>query len=565
MSFLEIIDLVYRYPEADADAPAVAGLSLAVERGETVALVGANGAGKSTLARLVKGILSPQGGMVSIAGEVSSAPGSPDRRVGLLFSDPENQIVTSVVEEDVAFGLETLALPSARIKERVEEVLASFGLLPLRRALTHRLSGGEQQRVALAGVLAPDPDLLVLDEPTAFLDPAGKEMLAASLRGLRGRDKAILLITHDMEEAARADRVVLLSRGRVAGRGRPAELFSHARTVAEGGLVPPFGVVLAAALRREGRPAPASAVWEEVADAIPVPSAPAPVFPGSGPLSSSHCGRSPRLEGRGLHLSYGRKEILRGCDLSLAAGEAALLVGANGSGKSTLLAVLAGLLAPASGAVLLAGAPLRRAAGRECPEVAMLFQHPERQLFGETVAEDIAFGPRNFGVGGDEVRARVADAAGRVGLPPGLLARSPFHLSGGQQRRAALAGVLAMRPGVLLLDEPADGLDPAAARDLLGWLGRLAREEGIAVLVAAHAVPAEIASFQRLLVLEEGRIMAEGDPADLIAGGALPDRCLPPHLRAQMLLAARGARPGPLLLDPAEAAQALAGLVRVSR
>jgi energy-coupling factor transport system ATP-binding protein len=226
-------------------------------------------------------------------------------------------------------------------------------------------------------------------------------------------------------------------------------------------------------------------------------------------------------------------------------------VGANGSGKSTLLTLLAGLARPDRGEVR-----LRR--GR----AAMVFQSPERQLFGETVAEDIAFGPRNLGVAEKEIAGRVARAAALVELDPPLLGRSPFHLSGGQQRRAALAGVLAMEPAVLVLDEPADGLDPAGAARLLAMLRDIARETGAAVLAASHAVPEQVGAFDRILVLAEGRIAAAGSPATVLASGALPDAFLPPHLRAQKALAAMGYRPGRTALSVEEAVESMVGAIR---
>ncbi len=535
----------FTYP--GSSRPAVDGIDLTVPAGQFLALVGPNGSGKSTLLRLAKGLLLPQRGEVAWG---AATVGGPQPGAGLLFSDPETSLVTTVVEEDVAFALECAGWERERMRARVAEVLEELGLASFARALPHRLSGGEQQRVALAGVLAPNPDLLLLDEPTAFLDPPGKARVWEAVRGVRRAGRTVILVTHDMEEAVFADRVVVLAGGRLLADGPPPVVLGRAELREEGHLLPPFATLLEKAFRARGMEPP-SLAEEASPDADDASGAGRP-GPDPGEVL---------LEARDLSFGYGAPgggRVVGGVSLRLRRGERVLLVGANGSGKSTLLSLLAGLRTPDGGEVLCGGTPLREApAGLRAARVALAFQQPERQLFGETAAEDIAFGPRNLHLAEAEVSLRVAEAARRANLPASLLERSPFRLSGGQQRRVALAGILALRPAVLLLDEPADGLDPSGARALLEEVTSLAGEEGTAVLVASHAVPEQAAAFDRVLVLRGGVVAEEGDPASVIAGGALPEGFLPPHLRAWR----RAHRAGwdlPWGMDAAATAEALA-------
>lgn len=561
MSFLSIKSLEYTYP--GEDKPALAGVDLEMEKGEIVALVGPNAAGKSTLARAIKGLLEPDSGEVLIDGR-SVRNQIPDKRVGFLQSNPENQLVTSIVEEDVAFGLETLGMDPAAIKSGVDRTLAQLGLERFRRAMPHHLSCGEQQMVALAGALAPDPEVLVLDEPTAFLDPMGRAAVMKALDSLSEQGCTIILITHEMEEASYADRVALINEGKVEDVSPPVHFFRNRSILKAGRLKQPFAVRLAEALEERGVNLPSrSARMDLFISTLKSLAADLP----SG-RSENEC-RPPDSvsENDALALTFREvayrytsgisegKDVLKGVNLEVAEGRMSLLCGANGAGKSTLLQMSNGLLLPDSGEVLFNGMgldALGKQPGGIPAHVAILFQNPERQIFSETVFDDVAFGPRNLGFDEKRVKKSVLEAIRWVGLDADVHSRSPFKLSGGQMRRVAVAGVIAMNPKVLVLDEPTDGLDPYGADEFMSRAQQYIEKTGATILMATHRVPDSITDRCRLAVLSSGSIRANGEPLDVLLA---PDEPLsldfmPPHIWAQIRLLKDGLGHQPVSLDP---------------
>ncbi len=573
MSYLSIKNLKYTYP--GQEQPALSGIDLEVEKGELIAIVGPNAAGKSTLAKALKGLIQGQNGSISIDSEPLSAMG-PDRRVGLLLSNPENQLVTSIVEEDVAFGLEALGLEPEEIKERVGITLHSLGIAALSRALPHRLSGGEQQMVALAGVLAPDPEILVLDEPTSFLDPAGRERVLHALAGFLERGGTTLLVTHDMEEAATAHRIALLIEGKIACIKEPWSFFADTALLEAGRLVKPFSISLFQALSEAGynyQRSPGQV--HDLTDSILA-------LLGTGQSKrdsrvkeiTDHYGqmaKDPALEFEKVAFSYNtggpdEHQVLKGVDLDIVDSGLTALCGANGSGKSTLLQLSNGLLQPDSGRVRFHGQVLTDLLkGREnIPSlVGLLFQNPERQVFSETVFDDIAFGPRNLSLSEEEIEERVSDAIGWVGIDEDLLSRSPFTLSGGQLRRVAMAGVIALRSRVLVLDEPTDGLDPASSTMFLGRVRKYAEHTGTSVLIATHSVPDPPNDIDSIALLVDGRIAARGLPDEVFfsRSDALPEIFLPPHIKMQREIVNAGFDLTELSLDPEDAIRNIVKLI----
>jgi len=572
LSFLSIKGLEYTYP--GEDKPALAGVDLEVEKGEIFALVGPNAAGKSTLARAIKGLLEPVSGEVVIGGRSVSGQ-IPDQRVGFLQSNPENQLVTSIVEEDVAFGLETLGMDPADIKSGVDRTLAQLDLERFRRAMPHRLSCGEQQMVALAGALAPNPEVLVLDEPTAYLDPMGRAAVMKALKSLSDQGRTIILITHEMEEASHADRVALINEGTVEVASPPVQFFRDRSILKAGRLKQPFAVRLAQALEERGINLPSCSARLDLFIST-VTSLAANLPPGK---SKNECESSdPVSENGALALAFrdviyrytsGIREgtdILKGINLEVTEGRMTLLCGANGAGKSTLLQMSNGLLLPDSGEVLLNGMrldALGKKPGGIPAHVAILFQNPERQIFSETVFDDVAFGPRNLGVDENRVKKSVQEAIQWVGLDADVLSRSPFKLSGGQMRRVAVAGVIAMNPKVLVLDEPTDGLDPYGADEFMSRAQQYIEETGATILMATHRVPDSITDQCRLAVLSSGSICANGEPLDVLLAPdePLPMDFMPPHIWAQIKLLKEGLALQPVSLDPDRAVKSIVDTV----
>ena len=550
----------------DGVTPALDGIDLNIEDGEFFCILGGNGSGKSTFAKHLNALLQPDAGTVRINGMDASDPELVyDIRstAGMVFQNPDDQLVATLVEDDVAFGPENLGVPSAQIAQRVREALKGVGLVGFERHETHALSGGQKQRVALAGVLAMEPRVLILDEASSMLDPRGRKGLMKVCRALHDRGMTIVMITHVMEEAAEADRVAVFRAGRVAMLGAPEEILTRADELAQLNLDMPASCCLGRALRAKGVPvcaqvreadmvAEIAQVYAERsgADVAGRPSASdsrvldhassaADGMVASEPvIEISHLSHSWSLSARerrrwrkrsttvgasGKQALWGNDPnspwALRDVSLTVRRGEFLGLAGHTGSGKSTLVQHLNGLIRPQEGSVRALGLDLssKKGAAAVKAKVGVVFQYPERQLFAETVAQDVAFGPRNLGLPQDEVVRRVATSLARVGLDLAAIGdKSPFELSGGQQRRVAFAGVLAMEPEVLVLDEPMAGLDPAARREFLELIDRLHRE-GLTVVMVSHSMDDLANCCDRIVVMNEGAVFADGTPAQVFA------------------------------------------------
>lgn len=550
----------------DGAVPALDGVDLNIEDGEFFCILGGNGSGKSTFAKHLNALLQPDAGTVRINGMDASDPELVyDIRstAGMVFQNPDDQLVATLVEDDVAFGPENLGVPSAQIAQRVREALKGVGLVGFERHETHALSGGQKQRVALAGVLAMEPRVLILDEASSMLDPRGRKGLMKACRALHDRGMTIVMITHFMEEAAEADRVAVFRAGRVAMLGTPEEILTRADGLVELNLDMPASCCLGMALRAKGVPVHAqvreadmvaeiaqvyadrsgedtagrpsasdSRVLDNASSATDGTAASEPV------IEISHLSHSYSLSARERRRWHKRSAVagksskqalwgndpsspwaLRDVSLTVRRGEFLGLAGHTGSGKSTLVQHLNGLIRPQEGSVYALGLDLanKKDAAAVKAKVGVVFQYPERQLFAETVTQDVAFGPHNLGLPQDEVDRRVESSLSRVGLDLSTVGdKSPFELSGGQQRRVAFAGVLAMEPEVLVLDEPMAGLDPAARRDFLELIDRLHRD-GLTVVMVSHSMDDLANCCDRIVVMNEGAVFAEGTPAQVFA------------------------------------------------
>ena len=550
----------------DGVAPALDGIDLNIEEGEFFCILGGNGSGKSTFAKHLNALLQPDAGTVCVNGMDASDPELVyDIRstAGMVFQNPDDQLVATLVEDDVAFGPENLGVESAQIAQRVREALKAVGLVGFERHETHALSGGQKQRVALAGVLAMEPRVLILDEASSMLDPRGRKGLMKACHALHERGMTIVMITHFMEEAAEADRVAVFRAGRVAMLGTPDEILTQADELARLNLDMPASCCLGRALRAKGVPVHAQVreadMVAEVAQAYTERSeagtagqssaSQSEIADGAVPADNEDNASEPVIEISHLSYSYSlsarerrrwhkrsaaegasNKQTLWGNDpsspwalrdvsLTVCRGEFLGLAGHTGSGKSTLVQHLNGLIRPQEGSVYALGLDLanKKDADAVKAKVGVVFQYPERQLFAETVAQDVAFGPRNLGLSQAEVARRVESSLARAGLDLATVGdKSPFELSGGQQRRVAFAGVLAMEPEVLVLDEPMAGLDPAARSDFLELINRLHRD-GLTVVMVSHSMDDLANCCDRIVVMNEGTVFAEGTPAQVFA------------------------------------------------
>lgn len=549
-------------PGGEGDAPtgkaqlAVRDVSLTVHRGEYLAVLGRNGSGKSTLAKLMNGLLRPAAGEVRVRGWQTI-----DRRhlheirrtVGMVFQSPDNQMVATVVEEDVAFGLENYAVPRADMLERVTQALCRVDMEAQRKRPPHQLSGGQKQRVAIASVIAMQPQCIVFDEATSMLDVEGRREVTQLMRDLHGSGMAVVAITHHMEEALHADRVVVLDDGAVILEGTPREVFANLALVQNAGLDVPLPTDMAGRLNRAFPDTLTrlqddvltdeefASTWETWRHAMPegMPSAPAGMAkaakaaepghirptdsaPDSAPAPSdaqdAYVIRVRDLSHMYLKDTPLAQPALDDVSLDIRRGEIVAIVGHTGSGKSTLVQHFNGLLTPQVGSVVVDGVELanpRADVKRVRRTVGLVFQNPEEQLFETLIGDDIAYGPFQFGLPLADVRNRVHFAMDWVGLDFAWRDRPVQALSGGQKRKVAIAGVLALRPQVMVLDEPTAGLDPQARDDLLANLRRLRDEYGVTLVIVTHQMEEVARLADRVLVLDHGRLAASSPTADL--------------------------------------------------
>ena len=540
----------FQYKKRDVDGNVIAteeilkGVDLTIKKGEFIALLGRNGSGKTTFSMQLNAILRPSEGTVTV-----DEMGTKDadklyeirKRVGMVFQNPDNQMVAASVEEEVAFGPENLGMESDTIVARVKQALEQVRMWKRRKTAPNHLSGGQKQRIAIAGILAMHPDYIVLDEPTAMLDPKGrKEVMEALQRLNQEQEMTVILITHDMEEAALASRVILLADGQMRFDGRPEKFFGADALLAEMGMEAPLSYrvrklidsdvfekkigdarVEEATIDKREKVAEYDKTgreWEassELVDKKKNKKAEAKTDEKNQDLLSLQ------------HVSYiyspgtaYEKVALDDVNLSLGKGEIVGLAGHTGSGKSTMIQLLNGLLKPTSGTVTFEGKDIHAkgySGNYLRSKVGMVFQYPEHQMICDTVWEDVAFGPSKQGLTGEACETRVEEALRFVDLPEKYYQASPLQLSGGQKRRVAIAGVLAMHPEYIILDEPAAGLDATGKREIFDRIRRMSREQGIGVLLVSHSMEDLAEYADRIIVLDDGKKILDDRPAQVFA------------------------------------------------
>ena len=485
-------------------------LSMEVHAGEHLCILGANGSGKSTLGSILSGATAPDHGQVELMGRAvcsdtqdqgrqidAEAYRQARRSIGMVFQNPEDQIVTTVVQDDAAFGPENLGLPRQKMLSCVPAALEQVDLQTRMNDDPTRMSGGQQQRLALAGSLAMNPGMMVLDEPGAMLDAAGRQEIQSILCRLTAQGTAVVHITHLLEQARQADRVLVLDHGRIVASGRPDQILTRKDVPA---LI--------------GKP-----------DRNPLTQSRAPGAD-TKTTANNHAIAMVKLSNVSYSFPNAGSKALNEVNLELAAGQTLAIIGRNGSGKSTLARLICALAAPDSGSIQVAGLPL---AGPNRPKakhlrrhnlkllrqrVGYVMQYPEHQLFADTVAQDIAYGPHNLGYGPEQVQHRVDDAMKLLGIGD-LADRSPFDLSGGQRRLVAIAGVVACSPQLLVLDEVTASLDPQACARIMALL-RVLHQRGVTIVMSTHADREALDLADQTLLLEHGETLAYGTTAEVV-------------------------------------------------
>ncbi len=553
MGIIKAKGLVHEFIRRDEDnnvesiTTALDHVNLDVKEGQFIAILGHNGSGKSTLAKHINALLAPSEGTIwvddmDVSKEENVIPVR--KRAGMVFQNPDNQIIASVVEEDVAFGPENIGVPTEEILERVDFSLKSVGMTKFRQHSPNKLSGGQKQRVAIAGVVAMEPKCIVFDEPTAMLDPNGrKEVIKTAHKLNREKGVTILLITHYMEEVVDADYVYVMEKGHIVMDGTPRDIFSRVDELKAHRLDVPQITLLADNLRKAGLEIPAGILTrEELVDAIMKISVRADmksiaksalkrmenrkeavgeekvVF---SPVTKKDPASSILMD----HVNYCYSEgtayqiqALKDINLEIDKGQFIGIIGHTGSGKSTLIQHLNGLIKATEGNIYFNGEDIydkdydmRKLRGK----VGLVFQYPEYQLFETTVFEDVCFGPKNQGLERKDVELRAFEALKNVRFPEELFDQPPFDLSGGQKRRVAIAGVLAMKPEVLILDEPTAGLDPAGRDEILDLIADMHRELGITVILVSHSMEDVAKYVDRIIVMNQGSVMYDDVPKEV--------------------------------------------------
>jgi energy-coupling factor transport system ATP-binding protein len=521
--------LTYTYPHAAQ--PAIQDVSLDVDEGEFLLLAGESGAGKSTLLRALNGLVphfygGRIAGQVRVAGHdpVAEGPAAMSAVVGLVFQDPEAQVVADTVEDELAFAMENAGLPQATMRKRIEEVLDQLSIAHLRGRRLSTLSGGERQRVAIGAVLTLQPRILVLDEPTSQLDPqAAEEVLDTLVKLNQDLGLTIILSEHRLERVVQhVDRIVFLGRRAEAGptpilSGPPGEV------LAEMPLAPP----LAEVARALGwRPVPLSIkearrrlsgdrrfVPPDSSGASLGASAAAGIPSPASPAALETAGVTLRAEN--VWYTYGGREALRGLSLEARPGQILALMGRNGAGKTTLLKLLVGLLKPGQGRVLVGGTDTRRLPlDAIVRQVGYVPQRPDVLLFADSVRDELAFTRRNHGLPLDG--AAVDDLVQRLHLTD-YMDRDPKDLSVGERQRVALAAILAAEPGALLLDEPTRGMD-YRQKDALAAVLRDLAATGRTIVLATHDVELAAHLADRVALLSEGQVVVQGPARQVMAG-----------------------------------------------
>jgi len=507
------------------DEPALQNVNLTIEDGEFVLITGPSGGGKSTLCRCFNGLVPHfYGGTIDGRVEVQGMdimkhpPKELAMKVGMVFQDPENQMVTTDVEREIAFGLENLGFPVNLIARRIEEALDTAGIAGLRFRKHHELSSGEKQKVVIASVLALHPKILVLDEPTSELDPQSAEEVLRLLERLNDElGITIILIEHRLDRVIHlVDRILVISEGRILANGQPREVMDNTNLKSLDIGIPPV-IRLMQQLRGNNiftdelplTVKDARLKLQKVLQKIKTAT-----------FTDGSLERQPVLNVDKLWFSYGDRAALRGIDLTISEGEFIAIMGRNASGKTTFIKHLNGLLKPSKGKVTIDGIDIRHSSVAELSRhVGYVFQNPNDHLFADTVEEEIAFNLKNRGIEQGKSTQLVDQALAAFKLTP-YRYTYPRYLSGGEKQRVALASVLVSEPRIIILDEPTRGMDYALKKNLVRILDEYRRQGNIVIMVT-HDVETVAECADRVILLSEGRVVVDGSKRQVLSKALL--------------------------------------------
>lgn len=543
MNLIDVKNLLFNYKmysgekEEVIEHTAIDHVSLSIKKGDFVGILGHNGSGKSTLAKQLAALLKPSGGIIYVNGMDTAKDElllSIRKTAGMVFQNPDNQLIGNIVEEDIAFGPENMGIPREEIEERITRALEATGMSAYREHSPNTLSGGQKQKIAISGVLSMEPECIIFDEPTAMIDPEGrKEVLKAIYDLNRLKHITIIYITHFLDEVSKADYLYVMKQGAITLEGSPETLFKMPDQLTENNLELPFEISLIAELRKKGLNIPKEIYTKkQLLEFFKCMQQEEGFLFQEKKVENQQkkCIAETEKE-KGIvlkNISYQykkrsaeeAKDALKDVSLSIKPGEFVAIVGKTGSGKSTLIQHLNGLLQPQSGQYFFEGQDIwskKYDLKKLRQKVALCFQYPEYQLFEETILKDIAFGPKNLGFNKKKCEEKARYAMKLVGLPAELEKVSPFSLSGGQKRRVALAGILAMEPEYLILDEPVAGMDAPGKKMLFQLLHHLNKDKGITVVLVSHNMDDVAAHADRVLIMEDGTLKMDGTTREIFA------------------------------------------------
>ena len=543
MNLIDVKNLLFNYKiysgekEEVIEHTAIDHVSLSIKQGDFVGILGHNGSGKSTLAKQLAALLKPSGGIIYVNGMDTAKDElllSIRKTAGMVFQNPDNQLIGNIVEEDIAFGPENMGIPREEIEERITRALEATGMSAYREHSPNTLSGGQKQKIAISGVLSMEPECIIFDEPTAMIDPEGrKEVLKAIYDLNRLKHITIIYITHFLDEVSKADYLYVMKQGAITLEGSPETLFKMPDQLTENNLELPFEISLIAELRKKGLNIPKEIYTkQQLLEFFKCMQQEEGFLFQEKKVENQQkkCIAETEKE-KGIvlkNISYQykkrsaeeAKDALKDVSLSIKPGEFVAIVGKTGSGKSTLIQHLNGLLQPQSGQYFFEGQDIwskKYDLKKLRQKVALCFQYPEYQLFEETILKDIAFGPKNLGFDKKKCEEKARYAMKLVGLPAELEKVSPFSLSGGQKRRVALAGILAMEPEYLILDEPVAGMDAPGKRMLFQLLHHLNKDKGITIVLVSHNMDDVAAHADRVLIMEDGTLKMDGTTREIFA------------------------------------------------
>lgn len=543
MNLIDVKNLLFNYKiysgekEEVIEHTAIDHVSLSIKKGDFVGILGHNGSGKSTLAKQLAALLKPSGGIIYVNGMDTAKDELllPIRKTaGMVFQNPDNQLIGNIVEEDIAFGPENMGIPREEIDERITRALEATGMSAYREHSPNALSGGQKQKIAISGVLSMEPECIIFDEPTAMIDPEGrKEVLKAIYDLNRLKHITIIYITHFLDEVSKADYLYVMKQGAITLEGSPETLFKRPEQLTENNLELPFEISLIAELRKKGLNIPKEIYTkQQLLEFFKCMQQEEGFLFQEKKIENQQkkCIAETEKE-KGIvlkNISYQykkrsaeeAKDALKDVSLSIKSGEFVAIVGKTGSGKSTLIQHLNGLLQPQSGQYFFEGQDIwskKYDLKKLRQKVALCFQYPEYQLFEETILKDIAFGPKNLGFDKKKCEEKARYAMKLVGLPAELEKVSPFSLSGGQKRRVALAGILAMEPEYLILDEPVAGMDAPGKKMLFQLLHHLNKDKGITIVLVSHNMDDVAAHADRVLIMEDGTLKMDGTTREIFA------------------------------------------------